>query len=356
LAAAIRGHGGDVADLWDNLASLVITLLAVLAGLALVEVGHRLVRRAGRRVWWLSALTRRTYRPLQLLAALVAAWFAVAATTQTGFWRAPLLHALLVGMITAGGLLIGVLLIGLEDLARSRFRIDVPDNLIARQAQTQVNILRRVTVAVVGVLTLGVALTTFDGVRAFGATMLASAGIVGVVVGLAAQSTLGNLFAGLQLAFSGALRIDDVVVVEDEWGRVEELTLTYVVVRIWDDRRLVLPPSYFTAQPFRIWTRHGSAILGTVELDMDWTVPVPQLRAELARYVEAHPAWDGREVVLQVTDATGALVKVRAVVSAADAPQLWELRCAVREYLVEWIRTHHPDALPRTRAELTTVR
>jgi small-conductance mechanosensitive channel len=346
----------DLRDLWDSLASPVTTLLAIAVGLAAVEVGHRAIRRAGRRVWWLASITRRTHRPLQLLAALVAAWFALAATTDTGFWRTPLLHALLVGVIVAGGLLIGTLLVGLEELARTRFRIDVPDNLTARQAQTQVNILRRVTVAVVGVLTLGVALTTFDGVRTFGATMLASAGIVGVVVGLAAQSTLGNLFAGLQLAFSGALRIDDVVVVEDEWGRVEELTLSYVVVRIWDDRRLVLPTSYFTTQPFRIWTRRGSEVLGTVELDMDWGVPVPQLRAELERFLEAHPAWDRREVKLQVTDATGALVKVRAVVSAVDAPTLWELRCAVREYLVEWIRTQHPDALPRTRAELTTVR
>jgi small-conductance mechanosensitive channel len=345
-----------VADLWDNLAPLVTTMLAVMAGLAVVEVIHRAIRRAGRRVWWLATTTRPIHRPMQLLVSAVAAWFAVAATTEAGSWRSPLLHALLVAMIVAGGLLIGALLLGLEEVAQSRFRIDVPDNRAARQVQTQVNIIRRVTVVVVAVLTLGVALTTFEGVRTFGATMLASAGIVGVVVGLAAQSTLGNLFAGLQLAFSGALRIDDVVVVEDEWGRVEELTLTYVVVRIWDDRRLVLPTSYFTTQPFRIWTRRGSEVLGTVELDMDWTVPVPQLRAELERFVEAHPAWDGREVTVQVTDATGSLVKVRAVVSAADAPTLWELRCAVREYLVEWIRTHHPDALPRTRAELTTVR
>lgn len=340
-------------DLWQTLAPLIVTLLSVVAGLAAVEVGHRLMRRAGRRVWLLASLTRRTHRPTQLLVALVAAWFAVAAATQTGAWRGPLLHALLVAAIGAGGLLFGSLLLSLEDVARSRFRTDVPDNRAARQVQTQVNILRRVTVALVAVLTMGVALTTFDGVRTFGATMLASAGIAGVVAGLAAQSTLGNLFAGLQLAFGGALRIDDVVVVEGEWGRVEELTLCYVVVRIWDDRRLVLPTSYFTTQPFTIWTRRGAAILGTVELDMDWTVPVGRLRDELERFIEDQPQWDRRQAGVQVTDATGSLVKVRAVVSAADAPRLWELRCAVREHLVDWIRTHHPDALPRTRAEVT---
>lgn len=340
-------------QLWDSFGPLVTVLLSAALGVAVVEVGHRLLLRAGRRVWLLASMTRRAYRPTQILLVLALVRIAVHATTETGVWRGPLLHALLLAVIGAAGWLVAVLLLVLEDAARSRLRVDVRD-IRARQAQTQVLILRRITVALVVVITIGVALTTFDGVRAFGATMLASAGLAGVIAGLAAQSTLGNLFAGLQLAFGGALRIDDVVVVEGEWGHVEELTLCYAVVRIWDQRRLVLPTSYFTTQPFTTWTRRGAEILGTVSFEVDWTLPVRELRAELERLVAQDPRWDGRVAILQVTDATGGQVMVRALVSAANADDSWDLRCALREQLVEWLQTNYPDALPRTRAELAT--
>jgi hypothetical protein len=163
---------------------------------------------------------------------------------------------------------------------------------------------------------------------------------------------LSNVFAGLQLAFSDAVRLDDVVVVEGEWGRVEELTLSYVVVQLWDDRRLILPTSYFTTKPFQNWTRTRAAVLGTAEFDVDWAVPVQAMREELRRLVEGTDLWDGRVCVLQVTDATGGMVRVRALVSAADAPSLWDLRCLVREQLVGWIREQRPTALPRMRAEV----
>ena len=170
--------------------------------------------------------------------------------------------------------------------------------------------------------------------------MLASAGLISVVAALAAQSTLGNLFAGLQLAFSDAVRIDDVVVVEGEWGRIEELTLTYVAVQIWDDRRLILPTSYFTTKPFQNWTRTGSAVLGTAEIDVDWSAPVEPLRAELRPVCECTELWDGRVCVLQVTEAIGGMVRLRALVSAHDAGALWDLRCLVRERLVGWVWEH----------------
>src|SRR5690606_39270456 len=202
---------------------------------------------------------------------------------------------------------------------------------------------------------VGAGLSTFETVRGLGTSVLASAGLVGVIGGLAAQSMLSNLFAGLQLAFGDRLRIDDVVVVEGEWGRVEELTLGYVVVRIWDERRMILPTSYFTTTPFVNWTRSGSQIHGTVELDVDWDVPVAEMREEFQRYVSQHPLWDGRSASLQVTEATGGRVRVRAVVSAADAGKVWDLRCDVREHLVEWVRSRRPQALPRTRTELTVV-
>jgi hypothetical protein len=224
----------------------------------------------------------------------------------------------------------------------------------ARRLHTQVVMLRRVTVAGIVVLTLGVVLMTFPLVRTLGTSVLASAGIVSVVAALAAQTMLGNLFAGLQLAFSDAVRIDDVVVVEGEWGRVEELTLSYVVVQIWDDRRLILPTSYFTTKPFQNWTRTGSAVLGTAEIDVDFSAPVEPLRAELRRVCEASELWDGRVCVLQVTDAVGGFIKVRALVSSHDAGTLWDLRCLIRERLVGWVWEHRQDSLPRMRADVTS--
>jgi hypothetical protein len=243
-------------------------------------------------------------------------------------------------------------LLVLEDLALSRARLDVADNLKARRLKTQVVMLRRVTVATIVVVTLGIMLITFPGVRALGASVLASAGLISVIAALAAQSTLGNVFAGLQLAFSDAVRIDDVVVVEGEWGRIEELTLTYVALQIWDDRRLLLPTSYFTTKPFQNWTRTGSAVLGTAELDVDFATAVEPLRAELRAVCEGTDLWDGRVCVLQVTDAVGGKVRLRALVSAHDAPSLWDLRCLVRERLVAWVWEHQRDALPRLRTQL----
>jgi len=166
-----------------------------------------------------------------------------------------------------------------------------------------------------------------------------------------AQSSLSNLFAGLQLAFTDAIRVDDVVVVEGEWGRIEEITLTYVVVHIWDDRRLIMPSTYFTTTPFQNWTRKESAVLGAVELDVDWRVPLDDLRIELDRALQASEIWDERVGILQVTDAVGSVVRVRVLVSGVDGPTVFDLRCEVREALVGYLQREHPDALPRIRVE-----
>jgi small-conductance mechanosensitive channel len=228
----------------------------------------------------------------------------------------------------------------------------VSDNRHARRIHTQVVMLRRITIAVVAVIAIAVMLMTFPQARAIGTSLLASAGLAGVVAALAAQSVLGNVFAGLQIAFSDSLRLDDVVIVENEWGRIEEITLSYVVVQVWDDRRIILPTSYFTTKPFQNWTRTEAKLLGTVEIDCDWTMPVEEVREELRRFLEATDLWDGRVSVLQVTEATGPTIRLRALVSASDAPTLWDLRCLVREHLVAWVRDRHGDALPKTRAEI----
>ncbi|MFD0891469.1 mechanosensitive ion channel family protein, partial [Streptosporangium algeriense] len=184
--------------------------------------------------------------------------------------------------------------------------------------------------------------------------LLASAGIAGVVVGIAAQSMLGNLLAGLQLVFSDALRLDDVVVVQGEWGRIEELSLTYVVLRLWDERRLVLPVSYFTTNPFENWTRHTSRVIGAVMFRIDWTVPVEELRVELYRVLREHPLWDQKDWTLQVTDTLpNGLLELRALMSAADSPSAFDLKCDMREHLVKYVRERYPEALPRLRVDMT---
>ncbi|MGW4500919.1 mechanosensitive ion channel family protein [Micromonospora sp. NPDC004336] len=337
------------------LTTIVAALAAAAIALFVVEVGHRAVRRLGRRSLLLTELTEHAHRSIQVAATVLAVQFAVRLSTGYAVgeqWRQVLLHALVLAVIASAAWLVASLLVVAEDTALARFRVDVPDNRHARRVRTQVVMLRRLTIAVIVVLTIGVMLMTFPAVRGIGAGVLTSAGVAGVVAALAAQSLLSNVFAGLQLAFSDAVRLDDVVVVEGEWGRIEELTLSYVVVQIWDDRRLILPTSYFTSKPFQNWTRTEAAVLGTAEFDVDWAIPVQAMREELRRLVESTELWDGRVCVLQVTDATGGMIKVRALVSAADAGSLWDLRCLVREHMVAWIRDHRPTAMPRLRTEL----
>ena len=334
---------------------IMIACGAALLALAVVQVVHVVVMRLGRRSVLLSELAEHAHRPFQGALTAFAVQLAIRQATDDSAgaaWRRIVLHGLTLVTIAATAWLVAALLLVIEDTALARYRTDVADNRHARRIHTQVVMLRRVTVVVVAVVAVGVMLMTYPSVRTIGASLLASAGVAGVVAGLAAQSMLGNVFAGLQLAFSDAVRLDDVVVVEGEWGRVEELTLTYVVLHIWDDRRLIMPTTYFTTKPFQNWTRTRAAVLGTVELDADWSLPVPEMREEMRRFVEHAPLWDGRVCVLQVTEATGGMVRVRGLVSAADAGSLWDLRCMVREHLIAWVRDTRPTALPRWRAEL----
>lgn len=336
------------------LGTIIAVLAAAASALFVVGVTHRIARRLGQRSLLLTGLARHAHRAFQVATTILAVQFAVRFTTgyATGTsWRKALLHILVLGVIAAGAWLVAALLVVVEDTALARFQVEVADNR-HRRIRTQVVLLRRLTIAVVVFLALGVMLMTFPAVRGIGAGVLTSAGVVGVVAALAAQSLLGNVFAGLQLAFSDAVRLGDVVVVDGEWGRIEELTLSYVVLRIWDDRRLILPTSYFTSKPFQNWTRSEAAVLGTAEFDVDWSISVQAMREELRRLAESSELWDGRVCVLQVIDATGGMIKVRALVSAANAGHLWDLRCLVREHLVAWVWKQRPTAMPRMRAEV----
>jgi small-conductance mechanosensitive channel len=334
---------------------LAVAVAAALGALLLVQVLHMMVLHLGRRSPVLTELASRAHRPTQAAVALTAVYYAVRDTTEHAHWRGVFLHWVQLMVITSIAWLVGALLIVAEDVALARWRTDVSDNRRARRVHTQVVMIRRVTLVIVAVLAVGVMLMTFPQARVIGTSVLASAGFAGIIAGLAAQSLLRNVFAGLLLAFSDAVRLGDVVIVENEWGRVEEITLSYVVVHIWDDRRLILPTSYFTQTPFENWTRTEASLLGTVDIDVDWSMPVPEVREELRRALETTDLWDGRVSVLQVTEAVGDAMRLRALVSAADAPRLWDLRCYVREHLVTWVRDNHPTALPRVRAEMTAV-
>jgi small-conductance mechanosensitive channel len=231
------------------------------------------------------------------------------------------------------------------------YEVRAKDNLRARQVQTQLQVLERIVIFIIVVLAAAAMLMTFDQVRQVGVSILASAGIVGIVVGFAAQRSLGNLIAGIQIAITQPIRLDDVVVVEGEWGKIEEITLTYVVVGIWDQRRLVVPITYFIEKPFQNWTRTTAQLLGTVYLYADYTIPVERVREELHRILEASDLWDRRAWGLVVTNTSERTVELRALMSAEDSPSAWNLRCLVREKLLEYLQKNFPASLPRVRVE-----
>jgi small-conductance mechanosensitive channel len=335
---------------WMGVAAALV--IALVAALVVAAVTRLIVRAATRRRDWPRALTTKARHPYRVLLAVIACWVAVNVTLTDAEWLGHLDHFFLIATIGAGAWFVAAIVGFALGQAMGRYRIDVPDNRVARRVQTQLAIVRRLAYVVIVVVALGSILLTFPGVQAVGASVLASAGIVSIVAGLAAQSTLANVFAGVQLAFSDAIRVDDVVIAEGEWGRIEEITLTYVVVHIWDDRRMVLPSTYFTSTPFENWTRNSSELLGSVELDLDWRVSPTAMRAELQRILDRTTIWDGRASVLQVTDATGGFVRVRILVTAVDAPTLFDLRCFIREEMVEWLQGQDPGALPRQRVQL----
>lgn len=237
-------------------------------------------------------------------------------------------------------------------ILRQSFDLYAEDNLRARKVTTQIVVLQRVVAVVIYAVGLSIAIMTVPEIRRYGTSLLASAGIAGLILGLAAQQTLSNVLAGVQIAITQPLRIDDAVVIDGEWGRVEEITLTYVVVRIWDLRRLVVPISYLLQKPFQNWTRTSSSIIGSVFLYVDYTTDLSALRTEQTKILTGSDLWDGNTDLLQVTDATEQSIQIRSVVSASDSGKAWELRCLLREGLVSFLKREQPEALPRRRMKI----
>lgn len=300
-------------------------------------------------------IVRCTAMPLRLLF-LIAAFIAVLPALELATETREVVRRVLALTIPA---LLGWLVVRMLGVVRKivehRSDISVSDNLRARRRRTRVAILYRVAVIIVAVVTVCLMLMTIPSVRAVGLTLFASAGIAGLAIAAAAQPALKNLIAGIQLAFTEPIRIDDVVVIEGEWGRIEEIRLTYVVVHLWDDRRLVVPVSRFLESSFQNWTRESAHLLGAVHLQVDPSVDVAPIRARLLELAKANPLWDKRVAVLQMTEIRANAVELRALVSARDAAQAFDLRCDIREQLLAFIRDSQPNALPRGRTELIGV-
>jgi small-conductance mechanosensitive channel len=341
----------------ENWETLAVALGLLVGALVLGLVVHYLLsfatERLARRTQTIidDSLIKNLRRPSQVLIPLLFAILILPALSVSLKTTDVLRHLLSLGIIASVAWLIVRTTYVLDDIVLSRYRIDERDNLQARKIYTQLQVFKRIIIVVVSILALATMLLTFEKVRQLGTGILASAGIVGIVLGLSAQRTIGTILAGLQIAITQPIRIDDVVIVENEWGRIEEITFTYVVVRIWDLRRLVLPITYFIEKPFQNWTRVTADILGTVFLYVDYTVPVQAIREELHRILKGSRYWNRNAWGLQPTNSTDRAVELRALMSASDASSAWNLRCEVRDKLIEFIQKNYPDGLPKVRAE-----
>ena len=241
-----------------------------------------------------------------------------------------------------------------EDYITIHYDITKSDNLKERKVRTQIHFIRKVLILIIVLLTIAAVLLSFESLRKVGAGLLTGVGVGGIIIGFAAQKSLGNLLAGFQIALTQSIRIDDVLVVEGEWGRVEDITLTYVVLKIWDERRLILPITYFIEKPFQNWTRIGSAITGTVFIHMDYSLPLEPLRKEFIKLLENNPLWDGRIKAMQVTDAKEHSMEIRALMSARNSSDAFDLRCHIREKLIAFIQETYPQSLPQYRLRENT--
>lgn len=336
-----------------HLSPWATTAVAALAAVVAAAFGHRiaalLALRATRPAPLLHAVVEACVPVMRVLLPLVALQMVWQAASDEQRYIASVRHLNGLLLIACGTWLLMRGIRGLANGIIARHPADVEDNLQARRIATQARVLSRTAMSGVFMAGLAMMLMTFPGARQVGASLLASAGVVGLVAGIAARPVFSNMIAGLQIALAQPIRIDDVLIIEGEWGRVEEITGTYVVLRIWDERRLIIPLQWFIENPFQNWTRNSSEILGTVFLYADYRLPLDPLRAELDRVLETAPEWDRRVKVLQLTDVTERTIQIRVLVSARSSGLAFDLRCRVREALVTFIQREYPDCLPLVR-------
>ena len=338
----------------ENLFSVILTGSSFAAGLVIYLVVDFLIRRWDKFVSSRKIKIRLTHlrKPLLFLIPAVCLAIVMSFTRFEEGMHLIIAHILNLWLIASCGFLFIKAVYMAREIILNQYDMEARDNLSARRVYTQIGVISNIIIIGIILLAVSFIFMTFPAVRKIGVSILASAGILGIVFGLAAQKTLGNVIAGIQIAISQPIRLDDAVVVENEWGWIEEITLTYVVVRIWDLRRLILPISYFVEKPFQNWTRTSADILGSVYLYVDYTLPVEEIRQELYNILGKSPYWDKKVKVLQVTNTTEHTVELRALMSAVDSPTAWNLRCEAREKLIEFLQKKYPKSLPRTRVEL----
>ena len=350
----------DLERAFARLPPMVANLLMLAAATCLALLVHRTAFRLlsrmveGRDLFWRSLISR-SRRPMRLAILILALGAAGAIAPLTSGQAEALGHVLLVCLIVLAAWTARTALHIWTTVYLRRFKLDAEDNLLARKHVTQTRILGWVGNTLIITVAIAAALMTFEGVRQYGVSLLASAGAASVVVGLALQPILKNRFAGLQLAVTQPIRLDDALLIEGEWGNVEEITATYVVVRIWDWRRMILPLSYFMEHPFQNWTRESASLIGTVMIYLDYTVPVDVLRARVEEIAASSPLWDGKVVNVQVTDFKETAMEVRILVSASNSGRAFDLRCEVRERLASFLQAEYPQVLPKMRMNLASV-
>lgn len=335
----------------DILTRLATIALLLWLGLRLLNVLEWKLRT------WAKASTRRwddiivvvSVRALRLVVPLLTIIFSIPILPLPEQFRAVVSQGTSLLITAAVGFIFYQLVVAAEQSVIEQYRVDQPDNLATRKIQTQVRMLKRIAVVMICIFTGASMLMVFESVRRFGTSILASAGIAGIVVGFAAQRSLSALFAGVQIAFTQPIRWDDVVVLENEWGRIEEINLTYVVVRLWDQRRLIVPINYFIEKPFQNWTRISADLVGAIMFHVDYSAPIAEMRQELKRILTASKLWDGKTQVLQVTEARERTLEVRILVSAPNSGTAFDLRCEVREKMIDFLQRRHPECLPRVR-------
>jgi small-conductance mechanosensitive channel len=356
LQRGLTGLRNSLAWAPDNLVGLFILALAALIALSVHRTILRLVRRllGDRHPYMRSFLTGTT--GLTRMALLIFALFvALPATPFDADTTTVIARILLLATIAVVGWAAVAAVNMTAEIYLRRFRLDTSDNLLARKHLTQVRVLTRTVNTLLVMVTVGVALMTFEPVRQYGVSLFASAGVAGLVAGLAARPVLSNLIAGVQIATTQPIRIDDQIIVENESGRVEEITSTYVVVRLWDLRRMIVPLTYFIEKPFQNWTRETTNLIGVVLFHVDYTAPVERIRAKVVEIVQASKLWDGNVLKLHVTDTTEISVELRVIASARTAGDAFDLRCEIREKLIDWMQREIPTALPRTRQEVVAT-
>jgi small-conductance mechanosensitive channel len=333
--------------------SAVCLLLAAAIAVALHGAAMRLLRRlVSSSQDFLQSLISATHHLIRLGLVVFAVGLVLPLVPLEREARAVVGHGLMIAFIVLLGWSCTAAITLASDYYLRRSDVDLRGDPLGRKHLTQIRVLRRVSATVVILITVAAALMTFDSVKQYGVSLIASAGAAGLVVGLAARPLLTNLFAGIQIAITQPIRIGDAVIVENEWGWVEEITGTYVVIKIWDWRRLVVPLSYFLERPFQNWTRQTSDLIGSVMLWVDYTVPVARIRSKLEEVAKSSRLWDGQVVNLQLVDSNERAVQLRALVSARTSPEAWDLRCEVREKLIAFLQEQYPAALPKQRAEL----